>query len=538
MKTTALSIICVLTIASVATAYELPEVIGFIEGHEPHRSRFAYDFCCVGDQNGDGCDDLMLSRDPYSCGEQGDDFTNTVEIYFGGDEMDDEPDVVFETDEEYEGIGWRIQYLGNLIPNCFPFFAIESTLDTGDPFVGFIEYRTRIYEGGDELDFVPEFGLTNCEEARQCLDYGRNRGQADLNGDGFHELILNKSLDSLGSRLDVFFGGGDFDTIPDWTYTFADNHGRISSSIEYRSGRDLNADGYDDILVRSYQRFTLFLGGEEMDTIPDLTVGFRDFDNRTFTYGFTLLPDVNGDGYDDWTLHYGRTDRISHGFYVFMGSEEPDLDVFVEFVNDNGAFGLESWVTGGDFNDDGYGDIVTCSDERVVRNGSMCIHFGSPWMEAEPDIEIYPVRDYGEEFAELGSHIGAVGDYNNDGVDDWVCWCYGDNDNPPALAIFAGNRDWEVGVEEEPIPETYDISLITRPNPFNSQVRIDYELAVAQHVRLAVYDIHGKLVKNLKDRREARGTHSLSWEVRTAGIYFVLLQAGDARVVRKVVCLP
>ena len=59
----------------------LPEVIGVMSGQG-----FGADFCCVGDQNDDGYDDLLISNEGI----------NRAEMYFGGEEMGAEPGFVFE----------------------------------------------------------------------------------------------------------------------------------------------------------------------------------------------------------------------------------------------------------------------------------------------------------------------------------------------------------------------------------------------------------------------------------------------------------
>jgi len=106
------------------------------------------------------------------------------------------------------------------------------------------------------------------------------------------------------------------------------------------------------------------------------------------------------------------------------------------------------------------------------------------------------------------------------------------------VVVFAGNRDWEVGVDEDVTPEAYNLSLEAKPNPFNSQVEIYYEVPQTTVINLSVYDTQGRLVRRLENGQKQRGKYSLTWNVRTAGIYFVLLQAGNKHVIRKVVYLP
>jgi len=71
-----------------------------------------------------------------------------------------------------------------------------------------------------------------------------------------------------------------------------------------------------------------------------------------------------------------------------------------------------------------------------------------------------------------------------------------------------------------------DISLSTYPNPFNSSVRIDYDLPRASDVQLSIYNILGEEVTTLFDGHAIAGTHTLSWSPNAAsGVYFIKLEA-------------
>ncbi|MFQ5599970.1 MAG: putative glycoside hydrolase [Candidatus Krumholzibacteriia bacterium] len=51
-----------------------------------------------------------------------------------------------------------------------------------------------------------------------------------------------------------------------------------------------------------------------------------------------------------------------------------------------------------------------------------------------------------------------------------------------------------------------------RPNPFNPRTRIGFSVTRDEHVHLAVYDIAGRLVRTLADRRMTRGEHEVRWD--------------------------
>jgi len=77
------------------------------------------------------------------------------------------------------------------------------------------------------------------------------------------------------------------------------------------------------------------------------------------------------------------------------------------------------------------------------------------------------------------------------------------------------------------------------PNPFNPTTTISYQLPVNSRVRLAVYDLAGRLVAELVNSAVNAGVHQVTWDASgtPSGIYFCRLEAGDFRAAQKVVLL-
>lgn len=113
---------------------------------------------------------------------------------------------------------------------------------------------------------------------------------------------------------------------------------------------------------------------------------------------------------------------------------------------------------------------------------------------------------------------------------DWnPRWC--------ARALYA-YRDAQNDVPPSFVAVPQVFSLTTYPNPFNSTVRIDYELPRASDIQVNIYNTLGEEVATLFDGRSNAGTHSLSWSPNTAsGVYFVKLVSGDFVTSRKILYL-
>ena len=67
------------------------------------------------------------------------------------------------------------------------------------------------------------------------------------------------------------------------------------------------------------------------------------------------------------------------------------------------------------------------------------------------------------------------------------------------------------------------------PNPFNASTVLSYQLPVASHINLRVYDTAGRSVETLVDGWRSAGEHQLTWEAGdlAAGMYVYRIQAGD-----------
>jgi hypothetical protein len=102
-----------------------------------------------------------------------------------------------------------------------------------------------------------------------------------------------------------------------------------------------------------------------------------------------------------------------------------------------------------------------------------------------------------------------------------------------------------LGVEDNPIvnPVTYALSQ-NYPNPFNSSTRISYDIPMAGHVQVNIYNIEGRLIQTLVNGNADPGTHHVTWNglnnngaAVSTGVYLYSLQAGDFQAVKKMVYL-
>ena len=83
------------------------------------------------------------------------------------------------------------------------------------------------------------------------------------------------------------------------------------------------------------------------------------------------------------------------------------------------------------------------------------------------------------------------------------------------------------------------LSLSCCPNPFNPRTRIEFDIPRTCLVELRVFDLRGRLVRNLMEAELSAGRHAVDWDGRDdegrflgSGVYLYRLQAGRDEITR------
>ena len=94
-------------------------------------------------------------------------------------------------------------------------------------------------------------------------------------------------------------------------------------------------------------------------------------------------------------------------------------------------------------------------------------------------------------------------------------------------------------VEEERGAKKKRISLQNYPNPFNSATTIKFSLTKTAFVILSIYNVRGQRVTVLAKGDLFAGQHTIRWRANSfpSGQYFLVLQAGDRKVVRRILLI-
>ena len=269
-------------------------------------------------------------------------------------------------------------------------------------------------------------------------------GAGDVDGDG-HDDILLGGPDSMhdgwhrAGTTYVVRGPvmGDVDMAQsDATLTgelALDQAGRVAL------GGDVNADGYDDVLVGAPGEGTVGrdTGAAYLLYGPvDGAVDLADADAKLLGvstsgiagYSVDIAPDVNGDGYDD--LLVGAPEDSSVGpcagaAYLVHGPAEgtsslADADAALYGANELDRAGTS--VAGvGDVNGDGYGDVVVgakYAEEDAHLAGAAYLVLGP--IAGTIDLGCADRIYVGTESDHAGTSVAAAGDVDADGFADFL----------------------------------------------------------------------------------------------------------------------
>ena len=123
----------------------------------------------------------------------------------------------------------------------------------------------------------------------------------------------------------------------------------------------------------------------------------------------------------------------------------------------------------------------------------------------------------------------------------------GDVNAGPILSVNSGFGQFilsELTAGDE-IPMPAEFSLYPNyPNPFNPSTMITYDLAGEANVRLQVYDLMGRMIKNIINETQPAGRHLAVWNATdnfgnpvSAGVYIYRLWADDHVFNRKMILI-
>lgn len=264
------------------------------------------------------------------------------------------------------------------------------------------------------------------------------RGAGDVNGDGFSDIIVGAPLfdaaEGNDGRAYVFYGGPSGPSAqPDWVYDGEEVAAELGISVACAG--DVNADGYDDVIVGSSHydgyltdigRVYVFHGGEAGLSVTPEWIVEGDITKAHLGFSVDGAGDVNGDGYDDviiGSFNYRNPDTKEGRAYIYQGGPAglSPSPAWMAEGNQAYAYFAISVAGAGDVNGDGYDDVIVGASDYDVGPyedaGRAYVFLGDSTGVSPSPVWIAE----GEQTDSwLGRCVDGAGDVNADGYDDVI----------------------------------------------------------------------------------------------------------------------
>ncbi len=203
----------------------------------------------------------------------------------------------------------------------------------------------------------------------------------------------------------------------------------------------------------------------------------------------------------------------------------------------------------------GFGSVVILSRDSVIIGGLGSYYSqdgGTSWIFASDQMmnDLLLVRNY---LVGLG-YISLAPYLSSDLGRNWTAISYNFNDALDPTSLYSNDNDVFMGTRSRGVwrlPVSYLDSVLSGvvatqlpvsfilyqnfPNPFNPSTIISYQLPSDCFVTLKIYDVLGREVKTLVNKRESEGPHSITFNAGRlpSGAYFYRIQAGNYTAIKK-----
>ncbi len=333
--------------------------------------------------------------------------------------------------------GFRIAVAGDVNGDGYSDLLVGSpSYSNGEVHEG----RVQLFHGGPNgIDHVPSWSAElNRPQARFGLALA---GAGDLNGDGYHDVVIGAP---------GFFGGSADEGR---VYVYLGSAGGLSSSIHavleggwdsarfgesVASAGDINSDGYDDIVVGAPETggglvfpgqgaIHVYHGSSSgLSMVNDTFILGTYQEAAHFGYAVSSVGDVNGDGYSDIAVGSPDYDAIQifgdqGRVQLFLGSSSGIVTTAVwteDGSSTGGHFGY-SLDQAGDTNGDGYADLIIGASEW--HDGVQAVGQATLYLGEVTGLQSAPAWfSNGSSEERYGQAVAAAGDVNGDGFADLV----------------------------------------------------------------------------------------------------------------------
>ncbi|HNX00167.1 MAG TPA: FG-GAP-like repeat-containing protein [Candidatus Cloacimonadota bacterium] len=477
------------------------------------------------DFNHDGYDDLVVCSPGWRNVFPSGWIMGKVDIYFGGPNFDNIPEITMEGQYDFQYNS--VINIGDVNGDGYDDLYIGGYEPTGNPTTHYL----RIYTGGNiappEPDIMIPYTLpTN----RNLMDVVR---LGDVNGDNKDDVGFSLESSITPGALDFYivWGGGIINQ-----YFISSCAWSESYTTGFNGIGDINGDGYNDFTIGytyddpylGYHLITIYYGNADSSLTDTMVLAQTQANISKIS---TALGDINGDGIDDFMGYLSDA-----GLNVWLGSAEtnttPNLALNPSWQG--GEFGR--CLKYGDLNHDGFDDVAGTN----FYIDQFRIWMGRSYPNGNSDLLVYAPYDLNEDIDNFGYGL-TMGDYNGDSCCD-VAVSAPFTDDPVAqdyrgyVYVYAGNTDLAdtttsiIDPHSPPITDQFKISISPNPvNISNQYITIKLEndaISDKNPIEISIYNIRGQCVQHIRSENYSN-FYNIDITKMASGIYLCQVKKGN-----------
>ena len=482
-----------------------------------------------GDFNGDGYGDLITTKYITS---QVSYLVSEVKIYLGGEHPDTLADYVITSSDPEEQFGYWVCSDGDLNGDGFDDLVISSHSYTDPVYQIYKEGKVEIYWGGTDFDTIPDvtlYGRDYIDDAWYLVFGYCVNISGDFNNDGISDLVVSSNGPDgwLYGQAEIFFGSSSFNTINDFHVQGSDCS---YLGLNITTG-DFNGDNFDDLALLRFgsgdsQDIYFYEGGVNMDSQLDQIFTEKGPSPDVIENLFEMGGDYNADGFDDMVVKTGR-----HEVKILWGNSNSSFDNCDSIVTDLNIVNIMH----SDINNDSISDLII-RNFTFLEGSEVLIYSGSSSFDLNYDLSIIDNTTFQHGFANQKAF-----DFNGDGYNDIFFQLYNSLDSSRTIQAYS---IVEIQAAQNNTRPYIDLQLRNYPNPFNPSTTIEYSLPESGEVEVSIYNIKGQKVKQLVKECQEPGTHTILWNGTDnnnssvgSGVYFYKIKTEKLSLTNKMIML-
>jgi len=407
-------------------------------------SEFGFSVSDAGDVNGDGFGDVIIGAPLFDNGQSDE---GAVFIYHGSVAGLTAP-LIIESDHENAELGKSVANAGDTNGDGYD-----------DVIVGAVYFSNgQLYEGAAFIFYGSPSGInanakTTLEINQANAWFGRSvDGAGDVNGDGYGDVLVGATEYDNNEENEgaVFlFHGSQTGININPAQMFECNNGAAHLGYAVAGAGDVNADGFDDILLgaplftnqQSNEGAAFLYYGSQQAGLANPVVFEGDLADAQMGFSVSSAGDINGDGFIDILIgspNFTVNQNSKGAAFAYYGSADgvsPSIKAMLS-IDQLASFGT-AVSSAGDVNSDGYGDVILGAihyQNSQIFGGAGLLYYGAAGGISMQQPVILPSD---VNFADMGSSVSSVGDINGDGSSDLII---GAPHFSGAAMLFYGNQ--------------------------------------------------------------------------------------------------